>query len=118
MALTAIGRRTLKGFIDKYGAKVGPKRFEEAMANGTIDRGKMENLLVAEDGKDTSAPVEEGSTEELRSVENAVTKGGIAGLDDVSSRPEPRPNPTRPGKRKLPIGLARRAGGAFQARPG
>lgn len=40
--LTALGRRTLAGFEQRWGPKEGRDRFEKAMDNGTIDRTKME----------------------------------------------------------------------------
>lgn len=40
--LTAIGKRTLAGFKQRYGEEEGEAKFQAAMDNGTIDRAKME----------------------------------------------------------------------------
>jgi hypothetical protein len=50
--LTALGRRTLAGFIKKYGEETGERKFQTAMENGTIDRAKMENKGAADDDAD------------------------------------------------------------------
>jgi hypothetical protein len=117
-ALTPLGHRTLTEFKKRYGDKLGAQKFKAAMDSGLLDRSKLENVFVVGDG-DTSGT--EGSQEELAAVDRAVDRRNIAGLDSVTSRPEPQPNPSKPGKRRVPTGLpnlGRGARGAYQSRPG
>jgi hypothetical protein len=50
--LTPLGRRTLAGFVKRFGEETGERKFQTAMENGTIDRAKMENKGAADDDAD------------------------------------------------------------------
>jgi hypothetical protein len=89
-ALTPLGTRTRAGFIKKYGAKEGAKKFTEAMDKGLIDRSKMENLGI-DDGESVDA-------EEERQATPGNPSGG--------GQPLPKGN------------VGRGAPGTFQKRPG
>lgn len=89
-ALTPLGQRTREGFIKKFGAKEGAAKFQSAMDNGLIDRGKMENVMIASD-------------EDLDPTEGMqATPGNPSG----GGQPLPKGN------------VGRAAQGSFQKRPG
>jgi hypothetical protein len=87
--LTPLGQRTRAGFITKYGAKEGARKFDDAMAKGLIDRSKMENVGLSD---------ETASDEEEMQATPSNPSGG--------SQPQPKG------------GVGRGAAGSFQRRPG
>lgn len=118
-ALTPLGQRTKAGFIKKFG-KQGAAKFSAAMDKGLIDRGKMENVGLNDDdsGDETSsAGPPPGAGAEMI---DSATPPGMAEGGAMTGLPLPpvKPNPTRPGKRRVPMTTARAAGGNFQKRPG
>jgi hypothetical protein len=123
MALTALGKRTLAGFRKRFG-KDGDDKFDKALERGTIDASKMRTGGAADNPRpyDTSMPVGDGDSAEppaepMGNITRAAARGAIAGVDTTDATPN-APNPTKPGKRRIPTGLARAASGSFQRRPG
>jgi len=115
-ALTPLGQRTRAGFIKKYGAKTGPQKHKEAMDKGLLDRSKQENIGLTADADEGAAPSPAGGSEMMdNEPPEAMAEGAAIPPMPI---PAPRPNPSKAGKRKVPLGLARAAQGAFQRRPG
>lgn len=116
-ALTPLGERTKKGFEDKYGKAQGDKKFAEAMDKGLIDRGKMENVGLADARK---TPPAEGSP-----AEEAAESPDDELNEDEMSEPVMAATPVNPSggsqpraKRAPAVMPARGAPGKFQKRPG
>jgi hypothetical protein len=118
-ALTPLGERTKAGFEKKWGKKSGDKKFEDAMDNGLIDRGKMENLGLAADSDAASEGTEApGDDEAEGELDQPGDGGGSMGPLPMMGPPPPLPPVRKLPKKKLPVGLARGAPGKFQRRPG
>lgn len=103
MGLTPLGMRTLAGFNTKYGAD-GERKFREAIDKGLIDSSKM----------DTEVDVQALNSDRAMKDAEADNTAGVDSTGGIKAKP----NPTKPGTRKAPTGLARNAIGSFQARPG
>jgi hypothetical protein len=103
-ALTPLGKRTLAGFVSKYGAKQGPAKFRDALDKGLIDRGKMENVGLADDAETADDAAAAGEEADV-----PVARGQISQMN--APIVAPARSPTGPS-------VGRGAPGRFQKRPG
>lgn len=72
-ALSPLGARTLAGFVKRYGAQAGKTKFEAAMANGTIDRLKMQSQPSKSDRREGELEAAESTSGMPANKRTAIT---------------------------------------------